>query len=238
MARVGSNGHARGTVLVVEDEHTIADVVARYLTRAGYATRVAHDGPEALAAVAAQRPDLMVLDVMLPGLDGLEVMRQVRQQDRDGTAFILLTAKGEEQDRITGLRLGADDYIAKPFSPGELVARVDAVLRRLSVASRTDDTPLEFGDLRIEPAAHRALRGGEELALTVREFDLLLHLARHPGRAFTRDQLMDAVWQFSFYTDTATVTVHVRRLRAKLEEDPSEPQWLQTVWGVGYRFQP
>ena len=238
MARVGSNGHARGTVLVVEDEHTIADVVARYLTRAGYATRVAHDGPEALAAVAAQRPDLMVLDVMLPGLDGLEVMRRVRQQDRDGTAFILLTAKGEEQDRITGLRLGADDYIAKPFSPGELVARVDAVLRRLSVASRTDDTPLEFGDLRIEPAARRALRGGEELALTVREFDLLLHLARHPGRAFTRDQLMDAVWQFSFYTDTATVTVHVRRLRAKLEEDPSEPRWLQTVWGVGYRFQP
>src|ERR687896_276134 len=164
MARMGSNGHVRGTVLVVEDEHTIADVVARYLTRAGYTTRVAHDGPDALAAVAAQRPDLMVLDVMLPGLDGLEV-----------------------------------------------------------------------GDLRVEPAARSALRGGEELALTVREFDLLLHLARHPGRAFTRDQLMDAVWRFSFYTDTATVTVHVRRLRAKLEEDPSEPRWLQTVWGVGYR---
>jgi DNA-binding response OmpR family regulator len=238
MRSMDVNGRTRGSILVVEDERTIADIVSRYLTRAGYATRVAHDGAHALAAVAEARPDLIVLDIMLPGVDGLQVMRRVRQHDRDATAIILLTAKGEEQDRVSGLRLGADDYLTKPFSPAELVARVDAVLRRLSSFTHDDEPPLEYGDLRIEPAARRVLRAGHELALTQREFDLLLHLARHPGRAFSRDELMEAVWQFSFYTDTATVTVHMRRLRAKIEADPSEPQMLQTVWGVGYRFQP
>jgi two-component system, OmpR family, response regulator ResD len=235
---VQSNGRVRRNVLVVEDERTIADIVSRYLVRAGYHARVAHDGAQALAEVAAEPPDLIVLDVMLPELDGLEVMRRVREHDLDGPAIILLTAKGEEHDRIAGLRMGADDYVVKPFSPRELVARVDAVLRRRSVAVRADDAPLEFEGLRIEPAARRVLRADEELALTHREFDLLLHLARHPGRVFTRDQLMESVWQFAFYSDTSTVTVHVRRLRAKLEDDPSAPRWLQTVWGVGYRFQP
>jgi len=234
---VSASGHVRGSVLVVDDERTIADVVSRYLERAGYATRVAHDGPQALAEVADEPPDLIVLDVMLPGVDGLEVMRRVRQHDRDRMAIILLTARGDEHDRIAGLRLGADDYMAKPFSPGELVARVDAVLRRVAAAPDSDP-PVRFGELVIDPAGRRVHKREAELTLTQREFDLLLHFARHPGRVFTRDQLMDAVWQFSFYTDTATVTVHIRRLRAKLEDDPSRPRWLQTVWGVGYRFQP
>jgi two-component system response regulator ResD len=224
-------------VLVVEDEPTIADVVSRYLARAGYATRAVGDGLEAVAAVAARRPDLIVLDIMLPGIDGLEVMRRVRADGGRPVGVILLTAKGEEHDRIAGLRLGADDYVAKPFSPAELVARVDAVLRRTQ-PSDGDEPPLVSGDLRIDPAARRVHRRGREVQLTQREFDLLLHFARHPGRVFTREQLMDAVWQFAYYTDTATVTVHVRRLRAKLEDDPAAPRWLQTVWGVGYRFQP
>ena len=174
---------------------------------------------------------------MLPGIDGLEVMRRLREQRPDRTAIILLTAKGEESDRITGLRLGADDYVVKPFSPAELVARVDAVLRRLE-PEPDHQPPLRFGDLEIDPAARRVRRGGEELALTQREFELLLFLARHPGQAFTRDALMDRVWQFSFYTDTSTVTVHIRRLRAKVEADPTQPRHIETVWGVGYRFSP
>jgi two-component system, OmpR family, response regulator ResD len=229
--------HVRGNVLVVEDEPTIADVVSLYLRRAGYRTRVARDGLRALAAVDEDRPDLVVLDIMLPQIDGLEVMRRLRQRGRDQVAVILLTAKSEELDRISGLRLGADDYMVKPFSPGELVARVDAVLRRLGSAPE-DDPPLRFDGLTVDPAARRAWRGGEELSLTQLEFDLLLYLARHPGRAFSREKLMDAVWQYSFYSDTSTVTVHIRRLRSKLEADPAHPRWLETVWGVGYRFQP
>ena len=155
--------------------------------------------------------------------------------------IILLTARGEESDRVVGLRLGADDYVVKPFSPNELVARVDAVLRRADPAGarrRAERRRSSCGDLRIEPETRRAFVRGEEAALTQREFDLLLFLARHPGRVFSRDQLMDAVWQYSFYSDTSTVTVHIRRLRAKIEPDPAQPQHLQTVWGVGYRFQP
>jgi DNA-binding response OmpR family regulator len=224
-------------VLIVEDEPTIADIVCRYLARAGYSARIAGDGLEAVAAVAARRPDLIVLDIMLPGIDGLEVMRRVRAGAGRPIGVILLTAKGDEHDRIAGLRLGADDYVAKPFSPAELVARVDAVLRR---TQPPDDgqPPLVDGDLRIEPAARRVYLRDREIQLTQREFDLLLHLARHPGQVFTREQLMDAVWRFAFYSDTATVTVHVRRLRAKLEDDPAAPRRLQTVWGVGYRYQP
>jgi two-component system response regulator ResD len=229
--------HARGSVLVVDDEPTIGEVVSRYLERAGYATRVALDGPGALAAVASERPDLVVLDLMLPGVDGLEVMRRIRENGRSRVAVILLTAKGEESDRIVGLRLGADDYVVKPFSPAELVARVDAVLRRVDTAPDREE-PLEFDDLRIDPAARRAYAAGEEVALTQREFDLLLFLARHPGQAFTRNQLMDLVWRYSFYTDTSTVTVHIRRLRAKIEPDPARPRFIETVWGHGYRFAP
>ncbi|MGI8800614.1 MAG: response regulator transcription factor [Solirubrobacteraceae bacterium] len=232
-----SEGHIRGSVLVVDDEPTIAEVVSRYLTRAGYETRIARDGFEAIELVAAQRPDLVVLDLMLPGIDGLEVMRRIRDQDRAKIAVILLTAKGVEADRVIGLRLGADDYVVKPFSPLELVARVDAVLRRMDTAPDFEDA-LVFGDLRVDPGARRVHLGETEIALTQREFDLLLYLARHPGQVFSRNQLMDAVWQYSFYTDTSTVTVHIRRLRSKLEPEPAEPRFIQTVWGVGYRFQP
>jgi len=174
---------------------------------------------------------------MLPGLDGLEVMRRLREQDRDRIAVILLTAKGEESDRVVGLRLGADDYVVKPFSPAELVARVDAVLRRFD-NSPAHEEPMEIGDLKIDPAARQVFVSDDEVQLTQREFDVLLFLARHPGQVFSRNQLMDAIWQYSFYTDTSTVTVHIRRLRAKIETDPSQPRHIQTVWGVGYRFQP
>ena len=229
--------HSRGSVLVVDDEPTIGEVVSRYLDRAGYETRVALDGPSALEKVAERAPDLVVLDLMLPGVEGLEVMRRIRERDRNHTAIILLTAKGEETDRIVGLRLGADDYVVKPFSPGELVARVDAVLRRVDTSQEAEPT-LSFDGLEIDPAARRVTVGGEEAQLTQREFDLLLFLGRHPGQAFTRQQLMDRVWQYSFYTDTSTVTVHIRRLRSKIEPDPARPRFIETVWGVGYRFQP
>jgi len=227
----------RGSVLVVDDEPTIAEVVSRYLQRAGYETRVAVDGPQAVELAESSRPDLVVLDLMLPGLDGLEVMRRIRNADGERTAVILLTAKGEESDRVVGLRLGADDYVVKPFSPAELVARVDAVLRRAE-HSPVDESPIEFDGLRIDAKARRVLVRGEEVSFTQREFDLLSYLARHPGRVFSRNQLMDAVWHYSFYSDTSTVTVHVRRVRAKIEVDPAAPRFLQTVWGVGYRFQP
>ena len=229
--------HARGSVLVVDDEPTIAEVVSRYLERAGYHTQIALDGVEAIEAAAGHRPDLVVLDLMLPGIDGLEVMRRLREQDRERIAVILLTAKGEESDRVIGLRLGADDYVVKPFSPAELVARVDAVLRRMDT-SPGRESAIELSDMTIDPASRQVHVRGEEVQLTQREFDVLLFLARHPGQVFSRNQLMDAVWQYSFYTDTSTVTVHIRRLRSKLELDPAEPRHIQTVWGVGYRFQP
>jgi DNA-binding response OmpR family regulator len=229
--------HARGSVLVVDDEPTIGEVVSRYLERAGYSTRVARDGMDALAAAASERPDLVVLDLMLPGIDGLEVMRRLRDGDRSRVAVILLTAKGEESDRIVGLRLGADDYVVKPFSPGELVARVDAVLRRVDTTPERE-APLVFDGLRIDPGAVRVHVDDEEVVLTQREFELLLFLARHPGQAFTRNQIMDLVWRYSFYTDTSTVTVHIRRLRAKIEADPARPRFIETVWGHGYRFAP
>ena len=236
-AAMATADHVRADILVVDDEPTISEVLCRYLERAGYATRVAADGHAAIAAVSEHAPDLIVLDLMLPGIDGLEVMRRVRERDRDHTAIILLTARGEESDRIVGLRLGADDYVVKPFSPAELVARVDAVLRRLDTSPDTEP-PLEFGELVIDPTARRVTVDAEEVALTQREFELLLFLARHPGQAFTRNQLMDLVWRYSFYTDTSTVTVHIRRLRAKIEPDPAVPRYIDTVWGVGYRFSP
>jgi two-component system, OmpR family, response regulator ResD len=234
---MSEGGNTRGSVLVVDDERTIGEVVCRYLDRAGYETSVALDGASALQKVDEQAPDLVVLDLMLPGIAGLEVMRRIRARDRSGTAIILLTAKGEETDRIIGLRLGADDYVVKPFSPAELVARVDAVLRRVDSAF-APDAPLRFDGLEIDSAARRVRVNEQEVQLTQREFDLLLFLGRHPGQAFTRQQLMDQVWQYSFYTDTSTVTVHMRRLRAKIEPNPALPRFLQTVWGLGYRFQP
>jgi two-component system, OmpR family, response regulator ResD len=235
--RVVSNGNGeRRSVLVVDDEPTIRHVVSRYLERAGYATRAAADGLEAIRLAAFERPDLVVLDLMLPGLDGLEVMRRIQESER--TSVILLTAKGEAADRIAGLRRGADDYVVKPFLPAELVARVDAVLRRAEPVPDADREPIAFDGIEVDPVRRRVTVRGGEVALTVREFDLLLHLMRHPGQVFSRDQLMDTVWDYAFYTDTSTVTVHMRRLRAKVEADPAQPRWLQTVWGVGYRFEP
>ena len=225
----------RGSILVVDDEPTIGEVVCRYLRRAGYETHVALDGLQAVEAAAARGPDLVLLDLMLPGLDGLEAMRRIRSQGGRRTAIILLTARGEESDRVIGLRLGADDYIVKPFSPAELVARVDAVLRRIDTVPEQEPA-LRFDGLVVDPAGRCARLDGEDVVLTQREFELLLFLARHPGQAFTRNQLMDHVWGYSFYTDTSTVTVHIRRLRAKLEETPERPRWIETVWGVGYRF--
>ena len=229
---------SRGRILVVDDEPTIGEIVARYLQRAHYETRIAGDGHAALARASTWHPDLVVLDLMLPGLDGLEVMRLLRDIGGPRVAIILLTAKGEETDRIDGLRLGADDYVVKPFSPAELVARVDAVLRRNDVRDDGPEPPLHFGELEIDLAGRRVLVGGEDVVLTQREFDLLAFLAGHPGQVFTRDHLMEQVWRFSFYSDTSTVTVHIRRLRAKIEPEPAQPRYIETVWGVGYRFRP
>jgi DNA-binding response OmpR family regulator len=198
---------------------------------------VCGDGLEALALATSRRPDLIVLDLMLPGLDGLQVLARVHEGDRPGPAVIVVTAKGEEDDRLVGLRRGADDYMVKPFSPAELVARVDAVLRRTRPAA-DHEAPLRFAGLEIDTSGRRVVAAGEEVRLTQREFDLLHFLARHPGQVFTRDQLMDRVWRFSFYTDASTVTVHIRRVRAKIEPDPAHPRFLETVWGVGYRFRP
>jgi two-component system response regulator ResD len=225
----------RSSILVVDDEPTIAEVVARYLARAGYETHTAVDGPSAVAEATSRRPDLVVLDIRLPGIDGLEVMRRIHEDAEERVPVILLTAKGEESDRLVGLGRGADDYVVKPFSPLELVARVDAILRRTE--RRPDGhEPMRFDGLEMDPRARRVAVRGREVDLTAREFDLLHFLARHPDQVFSRDQLMDRVWEFSFYSDTTTVTVHVRRLRAKIEADASNPEWIETVWGVGYRF--
>jgi two-component system response regulator ResD len=222
-------------VLVVDDEPTIGEIMARYLQRAGFQTGVALDGPQAVAMNAKHSPALVILDIMLPGFDGLEVMRRLHEDEHLRPAVILLTAKGEESDRIAGLRRGADDYVLKPFSPGELVARVQAVLRR-TANGPIDEPPLELEHLRIDPGERMVLLDGREVALTPREFDLLWFMASHPGIVFSRSQLMEHVWQCASPNDSSTVTVHIRRLRAKIERDPDDPELIQTVWGVGYRF--
>jgi DNA-binding response OmpR family regulator len=225
-------------VLVVDDEPTIVEIVGRYMERAGFETYTAADGYQALDAATAHRPDLVVLDIMLPGIDGIEVMERLQERSGPPIAVILLTARGEESDRLVGLRHGADDYVVKPFSPAELVARVEAVLRRTSPPRPEEQSPIVHGALRIEPASRRVFLDDEELMLTMREFDLLTFFAENPGRVYSRDQLMEAVWGEPFFDDTSTVTVHVRRLRAKLDDDPAEPRFIETVWGVGYRFRP
>lgn len=218
-------------VLVVDDDPTVAEVVSGYLDRAGYRVDRAADGPTALARAAAHWPDLVVLDLMLPGMDGLEVCRRLR--GRGPVPVIMLTARGDEDDRILGLEVGADDYVTKPFSPRELVLRVESVLRRARPATAAH--PLYAAGLGLDPAARRATKQGAELALTIREFDLLAFFLRHPGRVFSREDLMREVWGWDF-GDLSTVTVHVRRLRGKVEDDPARPCLIQTVWGVGYRF--
>lgn len=221
-------------ILVVEDEFMVAEVVQRYLRRDGYIVDVVHDGHAAMEAFEATRPALVVLDIMLPGIDGLELCRRIRTTG--DTAIILLTARDGEADRINGFAIGADDYVTKPFSPGELAARVQAVLRRATPAASA--SPLRFGNVTVDEQARVVEVAGVSASLTGREFDLLLHLARHPGRVFTREQLLAAVWSDDFDGDAGTVTVHVRRLRAKIEDDASNPTHLRTVWGTGYRFDP
>ncbi|WP_020122100.1 response regulator transcription factor [Streptomyces canus] len=222
----------RPRVLVVDDDPTVAEVVSGYLDRAGYLVDRAADGPEALARAAEHRPDLVVLDLMLPGMDGLEVCRRMR--GRGPVPVIMLTARGDEDDRILGLEVGADDYVTKPFSPRELVLRVESVLRRSRPAQQSG--ALRAAGLSLDPQARRAVKNGAELALTIREFDLLAFFLRHPGRVFGREDLMREVWGWDF-GDLSTVTVHVRRLRGKVEDDPARPRLIQTVWGVGYRFE-
>jgi DNA-binding response OmpR family regulator len=223
-------------VLVVEDDPTVAEVVTRYLAREGYTVDGAADGHEALRRASTHWPDLVVLDLMLPGIDGFEVCRRLRASAP--VPVIMLTARGDEDDRIVGLELGADDYISKPFSPRELVARVRAVLRRSSTESASivmAPTSFEASALRLDTSAREVTKHGVRVMLTAREFDLLAHLIAHPRRAFTREELLEQVWGFT-YGDTSTVTVHIRRLREKIEDDPAQPALVTTVWGVGYRF--
>jgi DNA-binding response OmpR family regulator len=222
-------------ILVVEDEAMVAEVVERYLRRDGHEVRVAHDGYAALDVFERFQPDLIVLDLMLPGIDGMEVCRRVRE--RSQTPVIMLTARGQEIDKLHGLSIGADDYVTKPFSPRELAARVQAVLRRAHASSNGDGDAIVFDGLRINGRERTVEDGRGPVRLTAREFDLLYYLARRPRQVFTRDQLMDAVWDTEFAGDASTVTVHMRRLRSKIEADPSRPRYLKTVWGVGYKFE-
>jgi DNA-binding response OmpR family regulator len=224
-----------GTVLVVDDEPIVRDVVVRYLEQEGYRTVQAGDGETARSLLERETPSLVVLDLMLPGSDGLALCRWIRS--RSDLPLIMVTALGEEGDRLTGLELGADDYLTKPFSPRELVARVKAVLRRTARDAAKAEL-IEVGDLVIDSGRREARKRGAPLRLTTIEFDLLWFLASHPNRVFTRGQLMDRVWGYTSALDTGTVTVHVRRLRAKVEDDPSHPRHLETVWGAGYRFSP
>jgi len=223
------------TVLVVDDEPIIRDVVVRYLEQEGFRTLQAGDGETARGLLEQETPSLVVLDLMLPGTDGLTLCRWIRS--RSDLPVIMVTALGEETDRIAGLELGADDYVSKPFSPRELVARVKAVLRRTSPNAAKAEL-IETGDLVIDSGRREARKAGEVLRLTSLEFDLLWFLISHPNRVFSRGQLMSRVWGYTSALDTGTVTVHIRRLRAKIEDDPSRPRHLETVWGAGYRFSP
>ena len=234
-ARRGA-GPAVAKVLIVDDEPNIREVVGLYLRRDGHEVVSAADGEEALDLFRSAVPDLVVLDLMLPRLSGLEVCRRMQAERR--VPLIMLTARGAEEERIVGLGIGADDYVVKPFSPRELAARVAAVLRRSGEAPSGGDGEkvLVFDGLRVDPNTREVLVGGEPATLTAREFDLLYHLASSPGRVYARDHLMEVVWGYAFSADTSTVTVHMRRLREKVELDPAHPRFLQTVWGVGYKF--
>jgi len=223
------------TVLVVEDEPMVRDVVVRYLRREGYEALEATDVDEARDALEHGSPSLVVLDLMLPGGDGLELCREIRASSE--LPVIMLTARADEADRIVGLELGADDYVTKPFSPRELTARVRTVLRRSRPPTERDGR-MVFGQLEVDTSTREVLARDEPVHLTAKEFDLLAFLARHPRRVFSRRQLMEAVWGYEAAFDSGTVTVHVRRMREKIEADPSQPRWIETVWGIGYRFRP
>lgn len=232
-----------GDILVVDDEASVVEVVSLYLQREGFMVRVARDGRAALNAIRQQLPALVILDVMLPEVDGLEIMRRLRHDPTSNVPVIMLTARQQEIDRIYGLELGADDYVTKPFSPAELVSRVKAVLRRTHGQTGQGDKlfgerPLHFTNLTVDPITRLVTVRGQTIELTATEFNLLYFLVSHPRQVFKRDQLLEKVWGFSEYVDPSTVTVHIRRLREKIEIDPSSPLWLLTVWGVGYKFDP
>ena len=226
-------------ILIVDDEAHIRDALARYLHQAGFLVMEAGDGVEALRLATATPPDLLILDLMLPGMDGLEVCRRLRSTS--AVPVLMLTARGEEADTLDGFRAGADDYVTKPFSPHEVVMRVQAIMRRIEATSAPamalDDT-LIFGELVVRPQLRTTERAGVALDLTTKEFDLLVFLASHPRQVFSRQQLLDSVWGYDYFGDASTVTVHIRRLREKVEADPAEPLRLKTVWGVGYKFEP
>ena len=224
-------------ILVVDDEPNIREVVELYLRREGYEVEVAGDGGAALAAIERKSPDLIVLDLMLPVMGGIQLTRLLREGLSE-IPIIMLTAKGGEDDRVSGLEVGADDYVTKPFSPKELIARVKAVLRRTSTKPLVDSLaqPVTIGQVTINPSTHQVWRDKQEVTLTAKEFDLLWFFMNHPGQVFSRDQLLDHIWGFDFYGDANTVTVHVRRLREKIEQQPTKPEYILTVWGVGYKF--
>jgi DNA-binding response OmpR family regulator len=235
---VVTNADQPGRIVVVDDDPTVADVVERYLVRDGHTVECAHDGYEALRLIAERPPDLVVLDLMLPGIDGLEVCRRLRE--RWPIPVVMLTALGDESERLAGFETGADDYVTKPFSPRELAMRVRSVLRRArgtGLPAQADAGILHDGELSVDLTAHEVRRGSRLIQLTSREYDLLVFLMRNPRKAFTREQLLSEVWSWSF-GDTSTVTVHIRRLREKLEPDPTLPRRIMTVWGVGYRYEP
>jgi DNA-binding response OmpR family regulator len=229
--------NASARVLVVDDEPMVRDVLSRYLERGGFEVEAVADGERALAAFDARRPDLVLLDLMLPRIDGFEVFRRIRA--RASSPVIMITARGQTTDRIVGLETGADDYVSKPFSPAEVVARVRSVLRRSSARPpAADEPPLRFDGLEIDATAREVRVDDRPVSLTPKEFDLLLLLASNPRRVFSRFQLLDELWDVAFDGDPATVTVHIRRLREKIEAEPSQPRHLVTVWGLGYRFEP
>ncbi len=223
-------------ILVVEDEEMVAEVVDRYLRRDGHEVRLVREGLGALPAVAEFAPELVVLDLMLPGVDGIEICRKLRESSE--VPVIILSARREEVDKLAGFGVGADDYVTKPFSPRELVARIQTVLRRASGDDRAQPDVLRFSDLVIDVRARSVERDEQPIDLTAREFDLLGFLAEHARQVFTRDQILEAVWGYEFTGDDTTVTVHVRRVREKIEGDPSRPKHIKTVWGVGYKFEP
>lgn len=229
----------RERILIVDDEPSVVEVVSLYLKREGYEAFTAYNGRDALRLIREQQPTLVVLDLMLPEVDGLEVIRRLRDDYGEDVPVIVLSARRQETDRIYGLELGADDYVTKPFSPAELVARVNAVLRRSGKKEkRSGEKPIELDGLYVDPVSRAVKVNDEAIELTATEFNLLWFMASHPNQVFSRDQLLENVWGFSEYVDPSTVTVHIRRLREKIEPDASKPTWLLTVWGVGYKFAP
>lgn len=233
-------GAEAADILVVDDEPSVVEVVSLYLQRDGFRVRSASNGADALVAIQSATPALVILDIMLPSIDGLTLIRRLRENPALDVPVIMLTARSQETDRIYGLELGADDYVTKPFSPAELVSRVKAVLRRTQAKGRSteQEQPIQYDDLRIDPITRQVKVRGRDIELTATEFNLLWFMASHPRQVFNRAQLLENVWGFSDYVDPSTVTVHIRRLREKIEVDPSQPAWLLTLWGVGYKFEP